>query len=327
MVPAPAPPPVLAQVDQERLNAFYEKALTDNTKKAYVGDWKRFQAWCESRGHASLPAPPVVVAQYLAYLAHEGCVTKDGRRVPCKTATIDRALVAISVCHKQARCPTPRDAPEVKAALQGIHRELKTAPKQKLAIQKETLLAMVRQIPEGLRGMRDRMILCFGLAFAQRRGNFEILNVEDLEWTAEGVRVTITSSKTDQEGRGAVVGIVPGENPDTCPVRALRQWLDASGIKSGPIFRCLNRGGVTDKALDGQTICQIVQQYAGAAGFEAKAFGAHSLRSGFVTMAFLAGKQEAEIANQTGHKSVKQLREYIRKAGVFVNNPTKGIGL
>lgn len=186
---------------------------------------------------------------------------------------------------------------------------------------------MVRQIPAGLRGIRDRMILCFGLAFAQRRGNLEILTVEDLTWTAEGVRINITKSKTDQEGQGTVVGVVPGENPDTCPVRALRQWLDASHITSGPIFRCLNRGGVTEKVLDGQTICQIVQKYAGAAGFDPKAFGAHSLRSGFVTMAFLAGKQEAEIAAQTGHKSVKQLREYIRKAGVFVNNPTKGIGL
>ena len=53
------------------------------------------------------------------------------------------------------------------------------------------------------------------------------LDVVDLDETEDGLRVTIRRSKTDQEGHGQVIAIVRG-NAETCPVRALRAWLDVT---------------------------------------------------------------------------------------------------
>lgn len=59
----------------------------------------------------------------------------------------------------------------------------------------------------------------------------------DLSFTDDGLEVTIRRSKTDQEGAGRKVGIPYGGHPRTCPVRAVRDWLDLSLLDEGPLFR------------------------------------------------------------------------------------------
>ena len=55
-----------------------------------------------------------------------------------------------------------------------------------------------------------------GFAGAFRRSELVALDVEDIEHTAEGLRVVIRRGKTDQEGLGAVIAIVRGTT--ACPV-------------------------------------------------------------------------------------------------------------
>jgi hypothetical protein len=61
------------------------------------------------------------------------------------------------------------------------------------------------------------------------------LNIPDAVFSEDGMKVTLRRSKTDQEGRGRSVGIPYGSNPQLCPVRSLRRWLDAAGITEGPL--------------------------------------------------------------------------------------------
>jgi hypothetical protein len=63
----------------------------------------------------------------------------------------------------------------------------------------------------------------------------------DLEETAEGLRVTIRRSKTDQEGHGHVIAIPHGVI--ACPVAALKAWLEAAAITEGAVFRPIAMGG------------------------------------------------------------------------------------
>jgi hypothetical protein len=69
------------------------------------------------------------------------------------------------------------------------------------------------------------------------------LDRSDVEFTREGLVITIRRSKTDQEAEGRKIGIPDGSNPDTCPIRSLQDWLERSGINDGPIFRPINRHG------------------------------------------------------------------------------------
>jgi hypothetical protein len=55
--------------------------------------------------------------------------------------------------------------------------------------------------------------------------------VADIQETETGLLVTIRQSKTDQEGQGVTIAIARGDI--ACPVKAMREWLDAAGIEAG----------------------------------------------------------------------------------------------
>ena len=56
------------------------------------------------------------------------------------------------------------------------------------------------------------------------------ITVEHLQFSPQGVEIFIPSSKADQEGQGAVVAIPHLSGSPLDAVRALQQWLRASGI-------------------------------------------------------------------------------------------------
>ena len=300
-------------------SAYASASRAENTKRAYTNDFIMFSTWCEPQGFASMPALPATVALYLTALA----ISER------KVATIERALVAISQAHKLHGFPSPRKAPEVMEVLQGIRRTLGVAPNQKDPVLVDTLRALVEPMRRDDPGdVRDRALLCLGFASGCRRSELVGLDVGDLSFGDDGLEVTIRRSKTDQEGLGRKVGIPYGGRPRTCPVRAVRDWIDLSYLTEGPLFRPINRfGKILPTRLTGQSVALIVKRWALEAGFDPALFAGHSLRSGLATAAAKAGKSERSIMKQTGHRSVTVVRRYIRDAELFDDNAAAGIGL
>ena len=106
-----------------------------------------------------------------------------------------------------------------------------------------------------------------------------------------------------------------------CPVINLKNWLEISNIKTGPIFRRFSKGSnLTEKRLTDQSVALLIKEYLSLAGIENKNFAAHSLRSGFATAAADAGADERSIMAMTGHKTTQMVRRYIREANIFKNN-------
>jgi site-specific recombinase XerC len=100
---------------------------------------------------------------------------------------------------------------------------------------------MAQAAPVGLKGFRDRALLLLGFAGAFRRSELVALDVADLEETEEGMRVSIRRSKTDQEGKGEVIAIVRGSV--NCPVKAVKNWLQAISITEGSNVPAGDKGG------------------------------------------------------------------------------------
>ena len=104
--------------------------------------------------------------------------------------------------------------------------------------------------------------------------------------------------KTDQDGAGRKVGIPYGSNPDTCPVRSLKAWIDASGITAGALFRWVRRGDhgqMQPGRLSGNAVAEIVKRHASAAGLDTSKYAGHSLRAGLVTSVAVAGSSDRDI--------------------------------
>ena len=65
----------------------------------------------------------------------------------------------------------------------------------------------------------------------------------DVQRTHDGPVVAVRRGKTDQEDAGRVMGIPYGSTTATCPVRAVADWLELSGIAEGALFRPIDRHG------------------------------------------------------------------------------------
>ena len=177
-------------------------------------------------------------------------------------------------------------------------------------------------------GKRDRALLLLGFAGAFRRSELVGLDVADVSIQPQGLLITLRRSKTDQEGAGRAVGIPQGKSEATCPVRAYQAWIKTASIKSGAVFRPIDRhGNAGTSRLTGESAAMVVKKAVAAIGLDADPYAGHSLRAGLVTEAARQGIPDHKIMAQTGHKSRKMLDRYIRDSQVFRNNAAGGVGL
>ena len=202
---APQPRSPLLAGEIAAAAAYRRRAKSANTTRAYASDWRQFEAWCDERGLDPLPSRVEAVATYLAALAQAGRAD----------STIGRHLAAIGWQHRQQGQvpPSARDQRMVIAnTLAGIRREARVRPSNKkaalAAADLTKMIAAVRWI--GRKAVRDLAILVLGLVSALRRSELVALQLADVQLVKEGARITIRSSKTDQEGEGQVIAIPNG---------------------------------------------------------------------------------------------------------------------
>jgi len=302
----------------EAAEALARKSAAPATLRAYKADWTHFSAWCAAKGFVPVPATPEVVGAYLASLA--------ASHAP---ATIRRRLAALGKMHRYNDLPWNAAHGAIQGPLQGLLRQHGRPPQKAAALS----LAMLRQLlatcDRTARGRRDRALLLFGFAGALRRSELVSLNVEDVKIEADGLRLRIFRSKTDQEGQGAEVGLPRGRHVETCPVRAFEDWQVMAGRNAGPLFRRISASGrVGGAALHPDAVRRILLHRLRMAGLTPEGFGqgfdrlsAHALRVGFITEAYAKGVRDEDIMRHTRHRDLRTMRGYVRRAGLVTESP------
>ena len=309
-----------------RLQSFADQAWAENTVRAYESDWAHFSTWCNKHGRSALPARVDTVGLYLGAIVDEFSL-----------ATIERRLATISSMHKERGHESPASVSSgpLRRIWRGIVRNKSRQQDKAEPLMVEDLRRIVQNLPRDesgeltLSSLRDRAILLIGWAGALRRSEIVGLTVGHINFVpGEGVNILIPQSKSDQEGEGLLKGLPYGAHAETCPVTALRMWLQAAGIDSGPVFRRFYRGGsIGRSALTPQYVSIILKEHAERVGLSSEDFSAHSLRSGFITQAIRAGKSERRVKEHSGHRSWQTFNGYVKQAATFSENPAEDIGL
>jgi len=313
-----------------------DAAVPANTRRAYELDLACFASWCARHGLRPTPAEPRVVRIYLQELAERGRSPEDvpsGKvKGPLGHSALMRALAAICRSNQKAGHASIWKHPLIESTRDTLARTKGTAPKKQkrdLGAHGEALLLRVCDlISDDLRGVRDRAMLLVGWqGGGRRRSEITAARVEHFEDVEGGIRWRIPRSKADQTGKGLVVALTPAADERYCAVRALRRWLDLSKIETGPMFRGvdINTGKVSEAGLAPEGVAKRVQHYVKRLGLDPADFGGHSLRSGFISTAHRMGRPEADIMEATGHQSVKQMRGYIRRAGLIEESAARGL--
>lgn len=287
-----------------------------STLAAYAKDWDLFQSWCRTRQVDSLPAVPQVVAIYIADHVHAGL----------SVSLLVRRLAAVRYHHERAGHQAPNDHPLVKSATAAARRTAGRPPEKAEPLLAPDIKGLAPEIPGDLKGKRDKALLLLAFAAALRRSEVVALQVEDVKFVREGIRLLIRRSKGDQEGKGQFIPVPAAANLDACPVKAVREWMRVAGLSAGPLFRRLHRGNTVGwKALHENEVGRILKRHLAEIGEDPAAYSAHSLRAGFLTSAAMAGKPIHEMQRVSRHKQIDTLMGYVRVAEEFANPAGAGL--
>ena len=275
-----------------------QNSKANNTLRAYQSDFRDFSAFCSRNGFSSIPTQPKIVALYITNLSKSS-----------KFSTLKRRIASISVIHKLKGHYLDTKHPIIMENLHGIKRTLGTRQKAKKPILINDLKLIIEAIDE--KKLRDKALILIGFAGGFRRSELVNIDIDDIEFVNEGVKILIKRSKTDQSGEGSIKAIPYFDNQKFCPVIALKSYMDSKFDKKngGRIFE------ISDKS-----VALIIKKYAEKAGLDSSKYSGHSLRSGFATTAAEFGAEERNIMAMTGHKTTQMVRRYIQEANLFKNN-------
>ncbi len=295
-----------------------EASRAPATKRAYRGDWEKFTRWAAEQKIDALPATGSTVANYITHLAESGRAA----------STISRALTSISQAHKTLDLASPTSSPEVANVYKGIKRTKGVAQRRAKPLVIAELKRLCDRMKPSFLGQRDKALILIGWAGALRRSELVALNLEDIDFVDEGLTMSISSSKTDQEGAGYKLGIPFAGDKRYCPVRKLKHWIELARIKGGPLFIALGTPGKKFHAdvpeprrLAASAVNAIIKRRLKHAGMNCAGYSGHSLRAGFITTAASKEIPEYMIQAHTRHRSAKVLRGYMRDGSLFASNP------
>ncbi len=287
---------------------YLQAATSDNTRKTYRSAIRHFEKW-----GGKLPSDRETITHYLIDHAD----TLNPR-------TLEVRLTAISQWHQFQGFQDPAQDPGVRKTLKGIRRTHGTPKKKAQALKLQDLAAMIKhlkQMPESAKSTRDKALLLIGYFGGFRRSELVSINIEHLKWEAEGLIVTLPRSKTDQEGEG-IHRAIPYGNNLICPVRSLKEWVKKADIKTGPVFRAINRWGhIQTKGLNPASVNEILKEIGTACNFDFVIdLSSHSLRRGLTTSAARENVDFETIKKQGGWKSDETVWGYIEEGRLFSKN-------
>lgn len=297
---------------------------SENTKRAYLGDIVYWQGWLSAIGFSfKKPLNENIIKLFIVQhieemdshidqmLVNQNYKSKLGTHA---VQTVERRIASLCVFLELQEWPNPCRSKEVRLLLSKLAKKYGRTKKSK-AITRDILDDFILTCKSSLIDIRDRALLLFAWSSGgRRRSEVTTANMKNLIETSDGDFVyNLTESKTNQSGEDEYKPIKGRA------AKALRDWLQASGVKDGAIFRSVRKGGEIGGALSGNDVRRIVKKRASLAGYDENQFSAHSLRSGFTTEAGKQGKPLGDVMEMTGHRSVATAMRYYQ-AGNITNN-------
>ena len=168
--------------------------------------------------------------------------------------------------------------------------------------------------------LRDKALITTAFFGALRRSELVGLDLDHLEFKEKGVVLHLLQTKTSDE----VVRVYLARTRDLllCPMVALREWIEASGLFSGAVFRSLLKGGkISEKRLTGHAVAEVMKRRFGGE------YSGHSLRRGLVTAVAEKGIPLHKIQQHSRHKSVDIVMRYIERVEGFENSSVRTLGV
>jgi integrase len=298
--------PVALSVDAKN---YIAASISENTKRAY----KKWLAIFEGHGF-TIPCSAVDVVSFLT-------TVKKANGENYSAQSLNQALAAIAYAHELKGAPNPTNDAIVKTVFSGFKRVHGTRPTRQAApVKKDSLIEHIKK-PTSKIEVRNNALILIGFFGAFRRSELSGLDFNDVKFTNEGVILTLKKSKTNQEGK-LEQKFIPQRSDKLCPCKALKFWLEISGIKEGKLFRNIKKNGELGESISPNSINLIIKEVFNEVEISGVlSVSGHSLRVGLITTCALAKVPTAKIQAVTGHKTPQMIAHYSREIEGFDSYP------
>jgi site-specific recombinase XerD len=281
-----------------------EGAYAPATIRAYFADFAAFITFCDLNNQSALPANAVITAEFIRH------ISASGR----SSASIRRAVVAISAVHLLNRFTDPTKDPEVRIAMKRMHRTLGRSANQAYGIRHDLLNLLLANVGDSIRGLRDGALLQLAYDTLCRRSELVTLRMDDVVVAHHGdgmhYSILLRKSKVDQEARGRYL-----------PLRAktmfaVEQWISAAKLSEGPILRSIDRGDNIGCTLGTGQINRIYKKLARQAGLSSDLItriSGHSFRVGAAQDLLASGASMPTIMQRGGWSKSDTVMRYLEQ--------------
>lgn len=259
------------------------KAITDNTRKAYQRELKRFMEWTDLNWQQITPR---LIAQYKVDLKASGL----------KPSSVNRALAALKSFFKWLRQAerisiNPTELIESEILQPSVAQDL--YPEQMKALE-----AALMELPSARR-VRDTALLAV-LSHGLRASEVSALDISDYD----GIRLHIHQAK---DGSTGTVPLQPSART------TLQNYLDCRETETelsdnSPLFVTLNS---SQNRLGYQSIRSAIQRLGQKAGIEN--LNPHQLRHTFGTQLLVEGLDPAHVQVLMRHRSSSSTERYVKR--------------
>ena len=282
-------------------------AYAPSTIRAYREDFEDLIKFAESHNQSALPADCQTITSFIQHLIKRGK----------KSASIRRAVAGISSIHTLSGELDPTKSVDVKLTLRRMHRSIGRFSHQALGITKEKLDALLAVTDNNLRGCRDRALLMTAYDTLCRRSELLSLRVKDIDEQLinhqKHTVIFLRRSKTDQNAHGKCLPISEKTS------KVIAEWLNQSQMKSGLLFRGVDRANRLTEKLDNSQLAKIYKKLAKKAEFDEqdiKNISGHSTRVGAAQDLLLSGASLAIIMNKGRWSKTDTVMRYVEKVGI-----------
>ncbi|MFI3246127.1 MAG: tyrosine-type recombinase/integrase [Ferrimonas sp.] len=320
--------------DLSLLSHFQRAKFAEKTWQARRSDLHQYHQWCQYQKVSPTSPTPADVCLWLTHMASDnkpnrlrssalGSEIYFGSRLTIRT--IRRRLSTLKWFLSQSQNPNPANDPLVLAQLSGISRLLASKPKRASGLSAQLLPQALAFIEgENFVELRDKLILSLGFAGALRVSDLASLQIEHIQLYPSGAVLGFEQRKRRSDF--SQIQILIGQEPSTCPIVLLRDYLKRLNRFNGPLFCRANRNGKPlNKALHPSSIARIIHKHGSKVATPFMTISGHSLRRGFIDSALAKGAPISEVMKISGHKDPKTLMLYLDECGLFENHAAQGL--
>lgn len=278
---------------------------SEHTRRAYRRSLNEFMTWYDATNAEGLNKATVL--RYAAELRTQGV----------SASSINQRLSAIRKLAREAsdNGAIPEQIANGIKAVKGVRQEGTRAGNWLTKEQAQKLLDAPNV--KTLKGLRDRALLAVLLGCGLRRQEASALTFKHIQ---------------EREGRWVLVDLVGKRNKvRSVPMpswtkKAIDEWTQAAQIKSGRVFRSINKGDNIDgDSMTAQAIRDAVTMYAQSIGLGEIA--PHDLRRSFAKLAYRGGSGLDQIQLSLGHASIKTTEKYLGVQQDLTDAPCDRLGL